>query len=112
MLSGSYPRRLPLRRDFAVGCSISQNNQTKAVPRPTTTPRNNNVKAGAVSMFNIPDAMQAAYQRNKTAAPVMITPGPHDSSRIRHKGTGRKLKARNPLQSRDFSHTPEPVASA
>jgi hypothetical protein len=66
MLSGSYPRRLPLRRGFAVGCSISQNNQTKAVPKPTTTPRNTNVRAGAVSMFNIPDAMQTAYQRTQS----------------------------------------------
>jgi hypothetical protein len=31
------------------------------VPRPATTPRNTNVRAGAVSMFNIPGAMQAAY---------------------------------------------------
>jgi hypothetical protein len=62
----SYPPRSPLRRGFAVGCSISQNNQTKAVPRPTTIPRNTNVRAGAVSMFNIPDAMQAAYQPTQT----------------------------------------------
>jgi hypothetical protein len=33
------------------------------VPRPATTPRNTNVRAGAVSMFNIPDAMQTAYQQ-------------------------------------------------
>jgi hypothetical protein len=56
-----YPPRSPLRRGFDVGCSISQNIQTKAVPKLTTTPRNTNVRAGAVSMFNIPDAMQAAY---------------------------------------------------
>ena len=61
-----YPPRSPLRRGFDVGCSISQNIQTKAVPRPTTTPRNTNVRAGAVSMFNIPDAMQAAYQPTQT----------------------------------------------
>jgi hypothetical protein len=66
-----YPRRSPLRRGFDVGCSISQNIQTKAVPRPTTTPRNTNVRAGAVSMFNIPDAMQAAYQRTQSTAASM-----------------------------------------
>ena len=46
-------------------CSISQIIQTTAVPRLTTTPRNTNVKAGTVSMFSIPDAMQAAYQQTK-----------------------------------------------
>jgi hypothetical protein len=66
--SVDYPPRSPLRRGFAVGCSISQNNQTKAVPKPTTTPRNTNVRAGAVSMFNIPDAMQTAYQRTQSTA--------------------------------------------
>jgi transposase len=44
-------------------CSISQNIQTKAAPRPITIIRNNNVSAGAVSMFNILDQMQTAYQR-------------------------------------------------
>jgi hypothetical protein len=32
------------------------------VPKLTTIPRKTNVKAGVVSMFNIPDAMQTAYQ--------------------------------------------------
>jgi hypothetical protein len=32
------------------------------VPKLTTIPRKTNVKAGVVSMFNIPDAKQAAYQ--------------------------------------------------
>jgi hypothetical protein len=58
-----YPPRPPSRRGFDIACSISQNIQTKAVPRPATTPRNTNVRAGAVSMFNIPDAMQTAYQQ-------------------------------------------------
>ena len=66
-----YPPRLPLRRGFDVDCSISQNIQTKAVPRPTTTPRNTNVRVGAVSMFNIPDAMQAAYQRTQSTTASM-----------------------------------------
>jgi hypothetical protein len=66
----SYPRR-SLRRGFDAGCSISQNIQTKAVPRPTTTPRNTNVRAGAVSMFNIPYAKQAAYQRTQSTAASM-----------------------------------------
>jgi hypothetical protein len=57
-----------LRRGFAIGRSISQNNQTKAVPRLRTTPRNTNVRAGAVSIFNIPDAMQTAYQRTQSTA--------------------------------------------
>ena len=50
---GSYPLRSPLRRGFDAGCSISQNIQTNAVPRATTTIKNINVNAGAVSMFNI-----------------------------------------------------------
>jgi hypothetical protein len=44
-------------------CSISQNIQTKAAPRQITITRNSNVNAGAVSMFNILDQMQTAYQR-------------------------------------------------
>ena len=60
---GSYPLRSPLRRGFDAGCSISQNIQTNAVPRATTTIKNINVNAGAVSMFNIPHVVQTAYQR-------------------------------------------------
>jgi hypothetical protein len=74
-----YPRRSPSRCGFAIvldiARSISQKTQTKAVPRPTTTPRNTNVKAGAVSMFSIPDAMQAAYQQTKRGLGDK-TPGP------------------------------------
>jgi hypothetical protein len=66
-----YPPRLPLRRGFDVDCSISQNIHMKAVPRPTMTPRNSNVRAGAVSMFNIPDAMQAAYQQTQSTTASM-----------------------------------------
>jgi hypothetical protein len=54
---------LDIWRGLAILCSSSQNIQTKAAPRPTTIQRNNNVNAGTVSMFNIPDAMPAAYQR-------------------------------------------------
>jgi len=43
-------------------CSNSQSTHTNAVPKLTTIPRKTNVKAGVVSMFNIPDAMQTAYQ--------------------------------------------------
>jgi hypothetical protein len=43
--------------------SISQNIQTNAAPRPTTTIKNINVNAGAVSMFNIPHAVLTAYHR-------------------------------------------------
>jgi hypothetical protein len=32
------------------------------MPRPMTTPKNNNVKPGAVSMMVIPNAPQVAYQ--------------------------------------------------
>ena len=56
-------RRSPLRRSLDIVCSISQNIQTNAVPRPTTTIKNINVNAGAVSMFNIPHAVQTSYQR-------------------------------------------------
>jgi hypothetical protein len=43
---------------------MAQNNQTNAVPRLATTLMNTTVRAGAVSMFNIPVAMQATYQPN------------------------------------------------
>ena len=66
-----YPPRPPLRRGFDIACSISQNIQTKAVPRPATTTRNTNVRAGAVSMFDIPDEMQAAYQQTQTTKASM-----------------------------------------
>jgi hypothetical protein len=58
----AYPKRSLLRCGLDV-CSISQSIHTKAVPNPMTTPRNSNVRPGAVSMVNIRDAMQAAYQR-------------------------------------------------
>jgi hypothetical protein len=59
------------RRSLDIVCSISQNIQTNAVPRPITTIKNINVNAGAVSMFDIPDAMRTAYwQRNQAAVPV------------------------------------------
>jgi len=54
---------LDIRRSLDIVCSISQNIQTNAVPRPTTTIKKINVNAGAVSMFNIPHAVQTAYQR-------------------------------------------------
>jgi hypothetical protein len=75
----AYPKRSLLRCGLDTACSISQNIQTTAVPRPTTTPRNTNVKAGAVSMFSIPDAMQAAYQQTKRGLGDK-TPGPPKSS--------------------------------
>jgi hypothetical protein len=74
-----YPARSLLRCGLDTVCSISQNIQTTAVPRPTTTPRNTNVKAGAVSMFSIPDVMQAAYQQTKRGLGDK-TPGPPKSS--------------------------------
>ena len=57
-----YPNRSLLRRRLDT-CSTSQSIHTKATPRPTTTPKNSNVKPGAVSTVNIHNAMQAAYQR-------------------------------------------------
>src|ERR1700694_2661012 len=60
-MSSAYPTRSLLRCGLEV-CSTSQSIHTKALPRPTTTPKNSNVRPGAVSMVNIPDAMQAAYQ--------------------------------------------------
>ena len=47
-----YPNRSLLRRDLDV-CSISQSIHTKETPRPTTTPKNSNVRPGAVSMVSI-----------------------------------------------------------
>jgi len=41
--------------------SISQNIQTSAVPRLTTTIKNIDVSAGAVNMFNIPHAVQREH---------------------------------------------------
>ena len=63
----AYPKLSWLRLTLDMACldmfrSNFQNTHTKAVPRATTIPRNSNVNPGAVSMFNIPDAMQAAYQ--------------------------------------------------
>ena len=54
---------LAMRCRLDILCSISQNIQTKAAPRQITIIRNSNVNAGAVSMFNIPDAVPRAYQR-------------------------------------------------
>jgi hypothetical protein len=56
-----YPNRSLLRRGLDTR-STSQSIQTKAMPRPTTTPKNSNVKPGAVSMVTIHNALQAAYQ--------------------------------------------------
>ena len=56
-----YPNRSLLRRGLDT-CSTSQSIHTKAMPRPTTTPKNNNVKPGAVSMVVIHNALQVAYQ--------------------------------------------------
>lgn len=62
---------LDIRRSLDIACSISQNIQTKAAPRATTTIKNINVNAGAVSMFNIPHAVQTACQRTVSiTAPV------------------------------------------
>ena len=58
----AYPNRSLLLCGLDI-CSISQRIQTKAVPRPTTTPRKSSVKPGAVSMVSIQGALQAAYQR-------------------------------------------------
>jgi len=56
-----YPNRSLLRRGLDT-CSTSQSIHTKAMPRPRTTPKNNNVKPGAVSMVVIHNARQGAYQ--------------------------------------------------
>ena len=56
-----YPKRSLLRGGLDI-CSISQSSHTKAVPRPTTTPKNSSVRPGAVSMVSIRSAMQGAYQ--------------------------------------------------
>ncbi len=56
-----YPNRSLLRRGLDTR-STSQSIQTTAMPRPTTTPKNSNVKPGAVSMVTIYNALQAVYQ--------------------------------------------------
>jgi hypothetical protein len=59
-----------LRYGLDIFCSISQNIQTKAAPRQVTITRNNNVNAGAVSMFNILDVMQRhTIERNENHDP-------------------------------------------
>jgi hypothetical protein len=60
-----YPIPSPLRCGLNIRRrdSISQNIQTNAAPRPTTTIKNINVNAGAVNMFNIPHAVRTACQR-------------------------------------------------
>jgi hypothetical protein len=78
-LETAYPKRSLLRCGLDTVRSISQNIQTTAVPRLITTPRNTNVKAGAVSMFSILDVMQAAYQQTKRGLGDK-TPGPPKSS--------------------------------
>ena len=52
---------LDIRRSRDIVCSISQNIQTNAVPKPTTTIKNINVNWGAVVMFNIPDPTRATH---------------------------------------------------
>ena len=74
---------LDIRRSLDIVRSISQNIQTNAIPRPTTTIKKINVNAGAVSMFNIPHAVQTVYQRMismglgviNTGAPLFIRAG-------------------------------------
>ena len=72
-----YPKRSPLRcgldirRSLDIICSTSQNIQTKAAPRPTTTIRNINVNSGAVVMLDIPPAMRMAYQGTISIAASM-----------------------------------------
>jgi hypothetical protein len=63
LLRSLFRYGLAMRCGLDILCSISQNIQTKAAPRQITTIRNSNVNAGAVSMFNIPDAMLTAHQR-------------------------------------------------
>jgi hypothetical protein len=52
IVPAAYPKRSLLRCGLDV-CSISQIIHTKAVPKPTTTPKNSNVRPGAVSMVSI-----------------------------------------------------------
>jgi hypothetical protein len=60
-MPAGYPNRSLLRRGLDT-CSTSQSIHTTAMPRPMTTPKNNNVKPGAVNMVVIPNAPQVAYQ--------------------------------------------------
>src|SRR5882672_12623078 len=64
----AYPNRSLLRRCLDI-CSISQSIHTNAMPKPTTTPKNSNVRAGAVSMVNIHKSKQTPYQRVATKRP-------------------------------------------
>jgi hypothetical protein len=79
----AYPRRSLLRRDLAI-CSTSQNIHTKAAPKPTTTPKNSNVRPGTVNMVNIRETMQAVYQRvaSKSGPGAKIHRGRWNPSRL------------------------------
>ena len=85
----AYPKRSLLRCGLDV-CSISHSIHTKAVPRPTTTPRNNSVRPGIVSivsMVSIHDLNAAKQCKQRTSrwpremACAQNTPRPLDSSR-------------------------------
>jgi len=50
---GAAGRSAAIQLRVGRACSISQNIQTKAIAKPTTTHKNSNVRAGAVSMASI-----------------------------------------------------------
>src|ERR1700731_3315495 len=62
----AYPKRSLLRRGLDI-CSISQSIHTKAVPRPTTTPKNSSVRPGAVSMLPIHEPLQKNQCKRRTS---------------------------------------------
>src|SRR5665811_1695250 len=65
-IRAAYPKWLLLRCDLEVR-SISRNIHTRAAPKPTTMPRNSNVRPGAVSMASI-HGLNAVYQcRRRTS---------------------------------------------
>lgn len=58
---------LDIRRRLDIICSISQNIQTRAAPRPTTTIKNINVNSGAVVMLVIPLIRHGRRSSNELA---------------------------------------------
>jgi hypothetical protein len=82
-----YPNRSLLRRGLDT-CSTSQSIRTKAMPRPTTTPKNSNVKPGAVSNGDLHIILQRRISDwRQKAASVQNTPRPREFSRLSRSST-------------------------
>jgi hypothetical protein len=94
--------------------SISQNIQTNAVPRPTTTIKNINVNAGAVSMINIPYRANGVSANPISAGRCVLTepkPCPGPAWRPRQLRTKRSLCVTSPVL-RDLAPKPRRASTS